>query len=68
MPFNGSDQQFTPYTAENVEPLVDRAIAHLEEKIEKLKSLKGSGPEIAMVIGKTQEVFGDLGRALAPQP
>ena len=61
MPLNGSEREFTPYTAEMVAPLVNHAIAHLEGKVEKLKSLKGSSPEIATVIGKTSEVFGDLG-------
>jgi hypothetical protein len=54
-------QAFTPYTAEKVDSMVDQAIAHLEEKIEKLRSLKGSRPEIATVVGRTHEVFGDLG-------
>ena len=61
MPLNGSEREFTPYTAEMVAPLVNHTIAHLEEKVEKLKSLKGSSPEIATVTGKTSEVFGDLG-------
>lgn len=54
-------QAFTPYTAAKVDPMVNQAIAHLEGKIEKLRSLKGSRPEIATVIGRTNEVFGDLG-------
>jgi hypothetical protein len=54
-------QAFTPYTAEMVDPMVNQAIAHLEEKIEKLRSLKGSRPEIATVVGRTHEVFGALG-------
>lgn len=52
---------FTPYTPAKVDPLVDQAIAHLEEKIKQLMSLKGAGPEIATVIGRTHEVFGNLG-------
>jgi hypothetical protein len=61
MPLNGSDREFTPYTAEKVDSLVDQAITHLERQIEQLRSLKGATPEIAMVIGKAHEVFGDLG-------
>jgi hypothetical protein len=55
------DRAFTPYTAEKVDPLVDQAIAHLEGKIKQLMSLKGAEPKIATVIGRTHEVFGDLG-------
>ena len=33
----------------------------LSAKIEQLRSLKGATPEIATVIGKAHEVFGDLG-------
>ena len=54
-------QAFTPYTAAKVDPLVDQAIARLEDKIKQLMSLKGAGPKIATVIGKTHEVFGDRG-------
>jgi hypothetical protein len=36
-------QAFTPYTAEEVDPMVDQAIAHLEAKIKQLMSLKGAG-------------------------
>ena len=61
MPLNGSDREVTPYTAEKVDPLVDQAITHLERQIEQLRSLKGAAPEIAMVVGKAHEVFGDLG-------
>ncbi len=57
----GLTEIFGPYTAQTVDPLVDRAIAHLDEKIEKLRSLKGSGPEIATVIGRAREVYGDEG-------
>jgi hypothetical protein len=57
MPRNGSDREFTPYTAEKV----DQAITHLERQIEQLRSLKGAAPEIATVIGRAHEVFGDLG-------
>jgi uncharacterized protein (DUF2384 family) len=61
MPLNGSDRVFTPYTAEKVDPLVDQAITHLERQIEQLRSLKGAAPEIATVIGRAHEVFGELG-------
>jgi len=50
-----------PYTAIETDPLLDQAITHLEGKVENLKSLKGSSPEIATVIGKTSEAFGGLG-------
>jgi uncharacterized protein (DUF2384 family) len=40
---------------------IDQAIARLEEQVERLRSLKGSGPEIATVMGKVQEVFGERG-------
>jgi hypothetical protein len=40
---------------------IDQAIARLEEQIEQLKSLKGSGLEIATVIERVQEVFGKRG-------
>jgi hypothetical protein len=52
---------FKPYTAIETDPLLDRAITHLELKIEKLTLLKGASPEIATVIGRAVEVFGDLG-------
>jgi Protein of unknown function (DUF2384) len=54
------DQVFTAYPAEKVDALVDQAITHLEEKFEKLRSLKRSRPEIATLVGRTHEVFGDL--------
>jgi hypothetical protein len=57
----GLTEIFRPYTAQMADPLVDHAITHLEEKIEKLKSLQGAEPEIATVIGRTHEVFGNLG-------
>jgi hypothetical protein len=53
------DRDFKPYTVANTDHLVDQAIARLEGQIEQLKSLKGSGPEIATVIGRAQEVFGE---------
>lgn len=40
---------------------IDQAIARLEEQIEKLKSLKGPGLEIATVMERVQEVFGERG-------
>jgi len=43
----------------NIDPLLDKAIARLEGQIEQLKSLKGSRPEIAPVIERVQEVFGE---------
>jgi hypothetical protein len=59
---------FKPYTAIETDPLLDRAIIHLdraiihlEHQIERLRSLKGSNPEIATVIGRTVEAFGDFG-------
>ena len=44
-------QAFARYTAAKVDPMVDQAIAHLEEMVEKLRSLKGSRTEIATVVG-----------------
>ena len=38
-----------------------RTIARLEEQIEQIKSLKGSGLEIATVMERVQEVFGERG-------
>jgi hypothetical protein len=38
---------------------IDQEVARLEEQIEQLKSLKGSGREIAPVMERVQEVFGD---------
>ena len=52
---------FKPYTAIESDPLLDRAIIHLDTQIEKLRSLKGANPEIATVIGRTVEAFGDFG-------
>lgn len=40
---------------------IDQEIARLEEQIEQLKSLKGSGLEIATVMERVQEVFGERG-------
>ena len=54
-------QAFTLYTAEKVDPMVDQAIAHLEGKTKQLMLLKGAEPEIATVVGRTNEVFGHLG-------
>lgn len=52
---------FKPYTAIETDPLLDRAISHLEHQVDQLRSLKGSNPEIATVIGRTVEAFGDFG-------
>ena len=52
---------FKSYTAIEADPLLDRAISHLEHQVEKLRSLKGSNPEIATVVGRTVEAFGDFG-------
>ncbi len=41
---------------------IDQEIARLEEQIEQLKSLKGSGSEIATIMERVQEVFGERGR------
>ena len=54
-------EAFKPYTAMHTDPLLDQAIVHLDGQIEKLRSLKGSDPEIATVIGRTVEAFGDFG-------
>jgi LPS sulfotransferase NodH len=40
---------------------IDQEIARLEEQMEQLKSFKGPGPEIATVMERVQEVFGDRG-------
>ena len=52
---------FKPYTAIETDPLLDRAIGHLNTEIERLRSLKGSNPEIATVVERAVEVFGDFG-------
>ena len=52
---------FKPYSAIEADPLLDRAIIHLDGQIGRPRSLKGSNPEIATVIGRAVEVFGDLG-------
>jgi uncharacterized protein (DUF2384 family) len=62
------DGDFKPYTAEKTDDLVDQAIARLERQIEQLKSLKGAGPEIATVIGRAQEVFGERGLSWLVRP
>lgn len=61
IPLIEPDQDFKPWSAANTDHLVDQAIARLEEQIKRIRSLKGSGPEIAMVIGRAQEVFGERG-------
>ena len=55
------DRDFKPYTMANADDCFDQAIARLERQIEQLRSLKGSGPEIATVIGRAREVYGDEG-------
>jgi LPS sulfotransferase NodH len=40
---------------------IDQEIARLEEQMEQLKSFKGLGPEIATVMERVQEVFGERG-------
>jgi uncharacterized protein (DUF2384 family) len=62
------DGDFKPNTAANTDHLVDQAIARLERQIEQLKSLKGAGPEIATVIGRAQEVFGERGLSWLVRP
>jgi hypothetical protein len=61
MPPTEPDRDFKPYTAANIDPAIDQTIARLEDQIEQLRSLKGSGPEIATVIGRAREVYGDEG-------
>ena len=56
-----ADREFKPYTSVNTDHFVDQTIARLERQIECLRSLKGTGPEIAAVIGRAQEVFGEHG-------
>ena len=52
-------------TVQDIQAILDHAIdqevARLEDQIEQLKSLKGSGPEIATVMERVQEVFGERG-------
>jgi uncharacterized protein (DUF2384 family) len=61
MPPIGPDRDFKPYTTANADDCIDKGITRLEGQIEQLRSLKGSGPEIATVIGRAQEVYGDEG-------
>jgi Protein of unknown function (DUF2384) len=42
-----------------VDHLVDQAITQLESKMERLRSLKGSGPEIAQVFEEANAMWGD---------
>jgi uncharacterized protein (DUF2384 family) len=56
------DRDFKPYTAANIDHAIDQTIARLKEQIEQLRALKGSGPEIATVIGRAREVYGEEGR------
>jgi uncharacterized protein (DUF2384 family) len=55
------DRDFKPYTTANADDYIDQTIVRLEEQIEQLRALKGSGPEIATVIGRAREVYGDEG-------
>jgi uncharacterized protein (DUF2384 family) len=61
MPPTETDRDFKPYTMANADDCIDHAIARLEEQIEQLRALKGSGPEIATVIGRAREVYGNEG-------
>ncbi len=61
MTTNEPDRDFKPYTAANIDHAIDQTIARLEEQIEQIRALKGSGPEIATVIGRAREVYGDEG-------
>jgi uncharacterized protein (DUF2384 family) len=55
------DRDFKPYTTVNADQAIDQTITRLEEEIEQLRALKGSGPEITTVIGRAREVYGDEG-------
>jgi uncharacterized protein (DUF2384 family) len=59
MPLTETDRDFKPYTAANTDPLVDQAISQLESYVEKLRLLKGSGPEIAQVFDEANDMWGD---------
>lgn len=61
MPPIEHDRDFKPYTTANTDQAIDQAIARLEGQIEQLRALKGSGPEIATVIGRAREVYGEEG-------
>ena len=61
MPPIEPDRDFKPYTAANTDRAIDQTITRLEEQIEQLRALKGSGPEIATVIGRAREVYGEEG-------
>ncbi|MBO1908093.1 DUF2384 domain-containing protein [Microvirga sp. 3-52] len=50
-----------PGSQSSLDYTIDQEIARLEEQIELLKSLKGSGPETATVMERVQEVFGERG-------
>jgi uncharacterized protein (DUF2384 family) len=47
---------------------IDQEIARLEEQIEQLESLKGSGSEIATIMERVQEVFGERGATWLIRP
>ncbi|WP_262032263.1 MbcA/ParS/Xre antitoxin family protein [Microvirga sp. Mcv34] len=61
MPPTEPDRDFKPYTTATADHAIDQAIARLEGQIEQLRSLKGSGPEIATVVGRAREVYGEEG-------
>jgi hypothetical protein len=61
MPPIEPNRDFKPYTTANADDCIDQAIARLESQIEQIRTLKGSGPEIATVIGRAREVYGDEG-------
>jgi uncharacterized protein (DUF2384 family) len=61
MPSIETDPDFKPYTAANTDHAIDQTIARLEEQIEQLRALEGSRPEIATVVGRAREVYGDEG-------
>ncbi len=63
-----TDRDFKPYTAASTGDLVDQAIARLEAQIEQLRTLKGAGPEIATVMERAQEVFGERGLSWLVRP
>jgi hypothetical protein len=61
MPPTEKDRDLKSYTTATTDHAIDQAISCLEEQIEQLKSFKGSGPEIATVMERVQEVFGERG-------
>lgn len=59
--YTDADLHVVDDTGTRADHLLDRAIDHLEIKIERLRSLKRPGPEVAAVIERTQQLFGELG-------